>query len=754
MNAAKTTTAEDGPGLVASVAERPVARTAAWAVAAAFAYYFVLQWFWPAPIGVLFQGLIVGGLTALIAFGLALIYRANRIINFAAGDLGGAPAALAVALLLGPGISYFFALPIALAAAVVLGAFVEFVFIRRFFKAPRLILTVVTIGVSQILAFATVILPRAFDLNRPSESFPSPLDLSFNIGRVVIQGNEIIALFAVPLVILALTAFLRYTNVGIAVRASAESADRAALLGVPVKRIQTIVWVVATLLATVAMFLRAGVMGLPIGSVLGPTVLIKALTAGVIGRMERLPTILVASLALGMLETSILYRTGRGFLVDPILFLVVLAALLFQRRRQSRVQEDQVTSWQAAREVRPIPRELAHLPEVRWGLRGLTWGFAALLVALPLVMNDGQINLAGVIVVLAMVCVSLVILTGWSGQVSLGQVAFMGIGAAVGGYVTSEIGWDLSLALVVAGLAGAVAAMVIGLPALRIQGLFLAVVTLAFALAVSSWGLNSEFVHWLPEGRLDRPRLFGQIAVNTEVRYYYFTLACLLIAIFIAKGIRRSRTGRVLIGIRENQRQAQSYGVNATSAKLTAFAVSGFIAAFAGAVFVHHQQSLGITPYSVNESRAVFIMVVIGGLGSIPGALIGATFIQGIEYFNTSFPDAVRPYLQFIASGVGVIFVLLLLPGGLSQLLYDLRDRGLRMIADRRGILVPSLVADMRATLPEETARPATAVDDTELAVDRAFAAASRDLPAALADGDATDNGGRPTRRDPARSRR
>ncbi len=244
------------------------------ALAALIFFYFVLQRFWPAPFGVLVQGLIIGGLTALIAFGLALVYRSNRIINFAQGDLGGVPASLGVLLILGPGVPYLLAFPIAIAAGIALGALVEFVFIRRFFKAPRLILTVVTIGVSQLLAGIATVLPRVFGLERPATDFPTPFDFNFNIGKVVIQGNEVVAMIIVPIVIVALVAFFRFTDIGVAVRASAENSDRAALLGVPVKRLQTIVWIVATVLATVAIFLRAGIVGLPIGSVLGPTILV------------------------------------------------------------------------------------------------------------------------------------------------------------------------------------------------------------------------------------------------------------------------------------------------------------------------------------------------------------------------------------------------------------------------------------------------------------------------------------------------
>lgn len=661
----------------------------------ALLFYFFEQLWWPAPIGVIVQGIVIGGLTALIAFGIALIYRANRIINFAAGDVGGVSASLAVLLIVGPGLPYFIAFPIGMLGAMVVGAVVEFLIIRPFFRAPRLILTVVTIGLSLIFAAFGALLPLAFDIDTPPQSFPSPFDFRFAIGQTIFSGNHVIAMLAVPAVILLLAAFFRYSRVGIAVRASAENSDRAFLLGVPVKRIETVVWVLATTLSALAVFLRAGIVGLPIGRLLGPSILVRALAAVVMARMERLPTIFAASAVLGVLESALIFQ-GQATLVDPIMFVVILGALLFQRRSETARTEEQST-WKAAAEVRPLPRELIHVPEVVWGRRALVAVLAAFALLLPLLMSDSQISLAAVIVIISIVGISLVVLTGWAGQVSLGPVAFMGIGAASGAYVTTVWHWDLALALVAAGIVGAGAAMVIGLPALRIRGLLLAVVTLSFALATSSYLLSPTYQDWLPNERFERPLLFGRISLQTENRYYFFTLACLVVVIYAVRGLRRSRTGRVMIGVRENQRAAQAYGVSAVRAKLTAFAISGFIGAFAGAIFVHHQQVLGIQPYGVERSFQVFLLTVVGGVGSVAGAVIGAVFIEGVQYFRNLFPDAIRNLLGLIAGPVGVIFVLMVVKGGIAQAVYAVRDTLLRRIAERRGILVPSLVADRRA---------------------------------------------------------
>jgi branched-chain amino acid transport system permease protein len=153
--------------------------------------------------------------------------------------------------------------------------------------------------------------------------------------------------------------------------------------------------------------------------------------------------------------------------------------------------------------------------------------------------------------------------------------------------------------------------------------------------------------------------------------------------------LRRSRTGRVLIALRENEKAAEAYGINATRTKLLGFAISGFVAAMAGALFVHHQQGLGAAAYAPEESLQVFAMVVIGGLGSLPGAILGAIYVYTIEWY---LPNT----WEFLATGAGLLLVLLLLPGGLGSAIADLRDGLLRYLARRRGLLVPSLVADRR----------------------------------------------------------
>jgi branched-chain amino acid transport system permease protein len=657
---------------------------------------------YPAPSGIVLNGALVGGRIALIALGIALVYRANRIVNFAQGDLGALPAVLGVMLVVAWGWSYWFGLVVGLLAAVLLGVLVEGLIVRRFFNAPRLVLTVATIGLSQLLAGAGLFLPRAFGDTSFGTRLPQPFDATWVFGGTTFNANDIFTMIVVPVCLLALALFLQRSTIGIAIVGAAERADRAFTLGIPVKRLHTVVWVVASVLAFLAMYLRAGAVGLPIGEVLAPTFLVQALAAAVFGRFERFTTIAAAAIGLGIVDQSMTFQAGnRPAYNDAVLFGIVLVGLLVTRRGtgNGRVDSDASATWQATREIRPVPREMRRLPEVVYGRAGLWAVIGTFVLTLPMWLSTSRLNLATIIVIFGIVAASLVVLTGWSGQVSLGHMAFVGVGAAVGGALTDHRGWDMALAGLVAGLIGGLAAVVVGYPALRRRGLTLAVATLAFGLFVSSFLLNRtvsftllgrdvDFGDTLPGRRIDRGSLLG-IELVSETSMFYACLAVLALALLMVVGLRRSRTGRVLIAIRENEKAARAYGVNATRSSLAAFAMSGFLAAVAGVLYVHQQTGLNAEPFLPQRSLELFTMVVIGGLGSLPGALLGATYVHGVDFFLPT-------EWQFLATGVGLLLVLLVFPSGFGGVLADLRDGALRKIATRRGMVVPSLLADVR----------------------------------------------------------
>ena len=646
------------------------------------------------PNGLYLQGVIVGLLTSLLGIGLVLIYRSNRIINFAQGALGAVAATLANELFVLYHVPYVIAVITGIVGGLVTSLIVEFAFIRRFANAPRLILTVATIGIFQILSLVEL-LPQALNKNSSSQhaagAFRSPFHAQFTFGHVEFGADQIIALVVAPAVLFGLAIFFTRTRYGVATRAAAENSERARLLGCRVKRVSFIVWGLAGLLSAIAAILRAPILGFQYSALQGPELLLRGLAAAVLARMESIPATVAAAVLLTMGEQTFFFSFGKSGLTDAFLFAVVVIGLLLQRKRFGRV-DPASSSWRAVEEVRPVPRELIHLPEVRWARWGGRAGLLALVLTMPLYLSSARTNLVTVIMIYAMVGVSLVILTGWSGNISLGQWAIVGAGALVAQrFAAASSPPDFFIILLVCGLIGAVVSLLIGLPALRIRGLFLAVTTLAFAIAAETWIFQWNILS--TSNSVQRPAIFGFLDTTGEGAFFYVAVAGLLFALFIARNLRRSRWGRNLIAMRDNEAQAQSLGMRLTVMRLSAFAISGFIAALAGALYTYAEQSVDYNRFLAVISVLMFSMVVIGGMGSLAGPILGAVYVRGIQYFLPA-------DLQLFATGFGLLVLLWVFPGGLGQVLYSLRDRFLRFVAEKHDIIVPSLFADKLVAEP------------------------------------------------------
>jgi branched-chain amino acid transport system permease protein len=644
------------------------------------------------PVGIIILGAVFGSLYALTAVGLVLIFRANRVVNFAQAELGGIGAVLAIQLVIQFNWNYFLSVILGLLGSTLLGAVIYVFIIRRFRKAPRLILAVATIGIAQLLAGLSLLVSVLFEGQPAGRTFTTPFDASFRIFPVLFRADHVLAMIVVPVVMLALVVFLRYTDFGIAIRAAAENADRANLLGVPIHYLHLAVWAIAAFMSSVAVLLRTPIVGFSsftsvTGS--GNSLLLRTLAAAVIGRMESLPRTVVAAIGLGIFENAVIWNTSNSVISDAFLVLVILAALLLQRGFFSRAAETGIATWRAIREVRPIPAELRDLPEVRigqWVLRGL---LAVFVLTLPLWADPGQEEVVGLLYIYAIVAISLVILTGWAGHISLGQFALVGFGAATTAILYGRHDWDFFLAMIAGILVSAVVALIIGLPALRISGPFLAVTTLAFAVTSASYLLEDRYFPWFIQDSIERPTLWERIPMDTSWKVYYFCLGALVVAVVFVRNLRRSRTGRALIAVRDNQLAAESVSIDTTKLKLLGFVLSGALAGFAGAVYALHQNGVFTGSFDAEVSVRLFSMVVIGGLGSLPGAILGAAYVRGAEFFLSG-------GWALVASGAGILLLLMFLPEGLGGLMYAIRDNLLRRVAKRRGLVVPSLVADIR----------------------------------------------------------
>ncbi|HVE64392.1 MAG TPA: ABC transporter permease [Mycobacteriales bacterium] len=647
------------------------------------------------PAGILVLGLVVGSLDALLGMGLVVLYRAGRFINFAQGQLGAFAAAFGIAL------SQFYEKPLALgilagfAAAALLAALSELAVVRRLFDAPRLIVTVATIGLAQVYAALTLAVPGVFDRNL-NNAVTIDVGPEFVIRPVRFEGGSILTLIVVPLVCLALVGLFR-TSLGTSIRAVAENPGRARLLGISVRRVSTYTWVIAGLLAATTGVLRAvnPSAGFSYGVIEGPSFILNGLTAAVIGGMTSLPVTFVAALALGALEQSVLFVTGDSGDTNLAVFAVLLVALLLRRRQVGRAADARrATGFVAVRAVRPMPEAIARLSIVR----AVRWGGGALLVLLlallPALLGPSNLDLANSIVLVAMVALSLTILTGYGGQVSLGQWALVGVGATVGA-VLVERGIDFGVGLLLVVALGALVAVAIGLPALRVPGLFLAVTTLTFAVAVDTWLLKLDSLQ-LEAPKIVRPLLFSVFDLTSGAAYYEFSLVALGLTVLVVRRLRQGPAGRDLVAVRDNSRAAAAYGIREGRTKLAAFAVSGAIAAAAGYLYAFQQELLTESAFSDRISLQVFTIVVIGGLGSIPGALLGTVYVLCARFY-------LDEGFQFAATGIGLLALLLFVPEGVGGLVFRARDAAVRRLAARRSIELPSAAALIAPAVEEAT---------------------------------------------------
>jgi branched-chain amino acid transport system permease protein len=671
------------------------------------------------PLGIYAVGLVGGAALALQATGLVLVYRANRVVNFAQVEIGAVggllfvelarrqtflvglhylcPSCMAVARVhpLGSqyysvpvhpagwlvGLNYWLAMLSGFAVVVLLSWLSHALVLRRFAAAPRLIVTVVTIGLSQVYVLGQGLIGRAFGAAAGvAGSAPLPFHAHVRVGGVVFGSTDIATLVVAVAATGGLAVFLRRSATGVLLRAVADNPRRADTLGVDVASVSSVAWIFAGAVSAVAAILAGTSLGVTTSS---DETLVRILAAAVIGGMVSLPVTALAAVGISIFGQSILWVYSSPELVDGLLAAVIVAILLLQRGRRARVDTDTEPGWRATWETRPTPRELWALEVVRRWTRYLQAGGALALLGLPWILSPAQASLATDALIDGILGLSLLVLTGWAGQISLGQVGL----AAVGAWVAAASRLPFLPAVLVAGLSGAAAAVVVGVPALRLRGLHLAITTLAFALAADQILLDRRYLgRFLPES-VGRPAFLG-VNLADERSFFYMVLAFLAVTVVAVRGLRQSRTGRALIASRDNDALAQSFGISLVRLRLSAFALSGAMAAVGGALFAYTQYGVQAENFSVAQSINVFLITVIGGLGSITAPLVGAA------YYGTVTILSANSLFALAASGIGVVIVLLFVPGGLGDLGFRIRDAMLRRVASRYRIHVPSLVAD------------------------------------------------------------
>ena len=654
----------------------------------------------------LFYGVVFGLIYAVFAAGFVLVYRSTGILNFAQGEIGAFGVALFALFHVQYGVPYWLAFAFAIVATALIGMVIELTVVRRLFNSPRLVLLIATVGIAQLLLFLRISLPNI----DAGGAFPLPFTGQWHpTSGLAVLPREIVVLVVAPTVIIALALFMTRTTFGLAVRASSSNSDTARVYGISVKRTSTIVWTISAGFAAITGILVAPLLGVTPGNIvaagavaIGPSLLLRALVVALIARMHSLPMCIVGGIAVGVFERFVLVNVDSRdqSIVDLYLFVAALFLVLVVIRNQ---RDD--TGWSLSAQVKPIPERLRAF----WYVRQLPMiGFVVLFGffgLLPLFLSQqSQQFLWTEIVIYALVAMSITPLAGWAGQLSLGQFAFVGLGSL--SMVVLRAGLDIPVpfdlfdvsvqlawlpAVVISTGVGVAAAIIIGVPALRARGLFLAVITLAFAVMCSNWlfrlpvWTGSEFGTTTP--RIEPP-VVGGIDFSNRRSLYYLCYAVLVGTTIIVARMRRTGVGRSMIAVRDNEDMAAASTVSPGRVKVTSFAVSGGIAALAGCLLITLRQQVTPTQaFTPEESLRVVATAVIGGLGSIAGPIVGALWVRGVPVI---FNDTAQ--VRLFTSSIGLLILLMYFPGGLMQIAYSLRDAVLAWAdrrLDARGVAAP-----------------------------------------------------------------
>lgn len=614
----------------------------------------------PAPIVVL--GVVTGVTYGVLAVGLVLVYRSSKVINFAHGEIGAVGAAVLGTAIVRWHIPYWVSFLFALCVSASLGALTEVAVVRRLRNAPKLMSLVATLGVAQFLLLVSSTLNSQVT---SGTTFPEPAGMpEFHLGALFFTPARTAMLVVGPLIVVSLAVFLTRNKYGLAIRGAAANPERARLSGIFAGRTSGLAWAIAGTFAAFTAIVIIPTRGFITTETLGPSLLLRALVAAVIARMENLPTALGAGVAIGVIDGLVLFNYPAGALPEAIMFGLVLCALLFQSRRGSR-ERDQGEVWAAVQPWPPLSGVLRRIFAVREMGKILLVAGLVIGVLLGFVVTNAAAVTLTTILAFSLVGLSLGVVTGLAGQLSLGQFALAGVGAMASALVVLETG-NFIFGFIVAALAGAATSTLIGLPALRIKGLMLAVTTLSFALA-GQWLFQQS---WAIGGGLAPGRpILGSLALDTSKRYFFFALVVFVLGFAVAANVWRSGFGLRLRAVRDNEDAARSFGLSATHMKLEAFVLGGVLAGIGGAVYGHSLSRINGAAFDVSTSLSIVALTVLGGIGLLTGPLLGAVYIVGVPAFLP------LDSAGLAATALGWLLIVLYFPGGIAQMISPIRAR-------------------------------------------------------------------------------
>ena len=618
----------------------------------------------------LLLGTIFGFGYALLGIGLVLAYRSSGFINFAHGSIGLVAAAMMSVVVNDYGVPYWVGFCGALIVAALLAAGIEAFVVRKLAGAPKVLSMVATLGAAEALLLLALSFSKG---GLGGGSFPQPPWFPQFDLTVFVSPSATALLCLSPAVVVGLSVFLQRSRFGLAIRGAAANPDSATLSGADPRHMAMLSWALAGAIAAFAAMLILPNQSTVTADALGPDFIIRGLAVAALARFANLGVALGAGLGIGLVEQMLASNPEATGWFEIALFVLILVGVALQVRTGRELPE----RWSSLAPSRRLPDAYRDV----WMIRNLGWvvgGVAAVAAALaPLAMSNRSAFVLTTVVAFATIGISVSFLTGLAGQLSLGQVAFAAIGAVVGVRVAIETG-SLVLGLLCGGAVGAVASAAVGLPALRVRGLLLAIATLAFALATFSWLLRQDWA--FGAGLSSRPASVFGLDLTTSRAFCYVALAVFAGVLAVASVLRRSSFGRSLVAVRDNEAAARALQIAPRRLLLAAYAFAGFVAGVGGVVLAMSNTFVTRSIFTPSDSINVVSLAVIGGLSELTGPLLGAAYLIGIrEFFDLE--------LSALA-GLNAAWLILILeqPRGFHGLLASTRQHLIDQIARLRGI--------------------------------------------------------------------
>ena len=646
----------------------------------------------------LILGLGNGGVYAALALALVMTYRSSGVVNFATGAIAlyiaytfaylrngellipipGLPKTVD----LGGPMDLLPAMAIALIIAALLGVLLYLGVFRLLRTAPATAKAVASIAlmlaIQALLAARVGTTPVSVDPILPTEII--------EFGGLRIPADRLIFACIIVAITIALVLAFRLTRFGLATRAAAESETGALVTGLSPERIAYANWALSTMIAGLSGILIAPIV--PLIPVSYTLFIVPALAAALVGNFSAIGPAVAAGLGIGVLQSEMTHlqstvdwlpQSGMAELIPLVLILVFL---VFRGKplptRGAIIQNTLGTA--------PRPRNLL-LTTVVW---------TAIALALLLVTQGSYRGAVIVTFTLAIVAISQVVVTGFAGQISLAQLTLGGVGAFMVSRFTVDLGVPFPIAPVLAAIVATVVGVIVGLPALRVRGLPVAVVTLGLAVFLEAfWFRNNKFNGGIDGAAVENPTLFGfDLGIGAGDSYPRIAFGVVCLAVLVATAVavallRNSRLGASMLAVRANERSAAASGINVSRIKLVAFAIGAFIAGLGGSLMAYQQTMAVPEAFTAIGGIAMFAVCYLAGITCVSGGILAG--VMGAGGIMFIFLDRVANIGEYYSVITGILLVVTVIasPEGIISDVYrradNLRSRWGRGRGDATG---------------------------------------------------------------------